>query len=114
MGLKSAGRKHDAFRLELDGAAVVLYAHTMNAVIIGDQRQRARFIGDRNAIFPGDPGVRLDKAWAATPGFNGQAAPELEFSIDLVGLPAVDRNKPDALLLHPATRIFHAREHKYR
>ena len=91
----------------------MLYAHTMNAVIIGDQRQCARFIGDRNAVFSGDPGVRLDKAWAATPGFNRQAAPELEFSIDLVGLPAVDRNKPDALLLHPAHRIFAACDQKF-
>src|SRR5262249_52654810 len=102
IGLKSSGCKDDAFRFDLDRAPLVLDAYTMNAVVIGDERQGARVVGDCNAVFPRDLGVRFDKTWAAAPGFHRQAAPEFEFSIDLVGLPSVDWNEADALLLHPA------------
>jgi hypothetical protein len=78
-------------------------------VIIGDERLGARFVGDRNAAFLRDFGMRFDQARAAAPSLNRQAAPEFEFPVDLVGLAAVDRDKTDALALHPAHRLFAAR-----
>ncbi len=47
---------------------------------------------------------------AAAPRFHREAAPELELAVDLVGLPAVDRDEPDALFLHPEHRVLAARD----
>jgi len=112
VGLKAAGGEHDAACAHLGGAAVVLDSHAPDAVVIGDQRQRARIVGNRDALLLRDRRVRLDQARAAAPGLDGEAAPELELALDLVGLPAVDRNEADALLLQPPHRVLAARDQK--
>ena len=86
----------------------MLDADPVHTVVIGDERQGARFVGDRDATFLRDFGMRFDQARAATPGLNREATPELEFSVDLVGLPPVYRDKADALTLHPAHRVLAA------
>ena len=57
--------------------------------------------------------MRFDQARAAAPGFDRQATPELEFSVDLVGLPAVNRDEADALASHPAHRVLAARDQEF-
>ena len=109
IGLKAAGRQHHAFGPHLDGAAVMLHPHALDAVVIRDQRQRAGVIGDRDAVRLGDAGMRLDQAGSAAPGLDREAAPELEAAVDLEGLAAVDRDEADALLLHPAHGVAAAR-----
>ena len=66
-----------------------------------DERQHTRAIADLNSELGGDLGVLLDEAGTAAPGFNGQAAPELELAVDLVGLAAPDRLKAHALATQP-------------
>ena len=70
IGLKPAGREDHAFRLDLDCAAVVLHTYALNTVIVGDQRQGSGVVSDFNAVFPGDLGMRVNKARAAAPGFD--------------------------------------------
>ena len=53
-----------------------------------------------------------DKARSAADGFDRQAAPKLEFAVDLEGLAAIDRNEPHALLPHPVQRIETLRDQK--
>ncbi len=110
VGLEPAGGEHDAARLHLDGAAVMFDAHAFDAVIIGNEGERARIVGETDPVLFGDLGVHVDETWPAAPGFHRQAAPELELAVHLVGLPTIDRNEADALLLHPAHGLLAARD----
>ena len=56
IGLKAAGRQHHALGPHLDGLAVVLNAHAVDAIVVGDQRQRASPIGDGDIVLARDLG----------------------------------------------------------
>src|SRR5260221_2411581 len=106
IGLEAAGSEHHAPCLDFNGSSIVLHAHAVNAVIVGDQRESMRVVGNRYAVFHRDFCVRLDEARAAAPGFDRESAPEFEFTVDLVGLSAIDGDETNAFLLHPAHRVF--------
>ncbi len=55
--------------------------------------------------FLAELGEHGDQPQPATDGFDREPAPELELAVDLECLPAVDRNKPHALLAHPVERV---------
>ena len=101
IGLEAAGGEHHAFRLHLDGMPLVLDAHGLDAVVVGDQRQRACAVSDGDVVFARDLGELIDQARPAAPGFDGKPAPELELAVDLVGLAAPDRHEAHALVVHP-------------
>ena len=113
IGLKTTRREHNAFRLDVESAPFVLYAHTMHAAVIGDERDGARVVGDGDAALLRDFCVRFDETRATTPGLNGKATPEFEFSVDFISLPSVDRNKADALALHPSHRVLAACDQQF-
>ena len=60
---------------------------------------------DGNARFHGRLVLEIDQAWAAPPGFDGQAAPELVLAVHLEGLPAIARLETYALGAHPLHRL---------
>ena len=47
----------------------------------------------------------LDQAWLAALRFHREAAPELEFAVDQIGLAAPDRIELHALAVQPAHRV---------
>ncbi len=102
--LEAAARKHHALRTHFDGSAVLLDAHAVHAVVIGDQRDRACRIPDLHAVLLRGLGPGLHQSFAAAPGFDRESAPELELAVDLECLAAVDRHEPHALLAHPQQR----------
>jgi len=101
IGLEAAGGEHHALGLHFDGVPVVLDAHALDAVVIGEQGKRAGAIGDDDIVLACDLGQRVHQSGPAAHGFDREAAPELEYAADLVGLPSPDRHEADALVAHP-------------
>ena len=75
----------------------------------GVEQKAARILEERGVKAPAG---QASATFAAADGFDGQAAPKFETTIDLERLPPIDRHEADAFTPHPHERIEAARHQK--
>ncbi len=114
IGLKAAGGQDHRAGAQLHGATVEARDDAVDPVVVMDQRQRPRIVPYHDAVLGGTLVQCLDEAGSTAPGFHRQAAPELEASVDIEGLPAVDRLEPHTLGPHPDHGLEALRHQQFR
>src|SRR6202035_2908715 len=105
IGLEAAARQDDGSRTQLMEAVVAANAHAVDPAVLVDELDDAGAVLDLDAVLEGGLGQHLHEARPAADSFDRKASPELELAVDLEGLPAVDRDQPDALAGHPFKRV---------
>src|SRR5690606_11267620 len=102
--LEPARGEHDGVGVLDAFLALLAHPHAVHPVIVADEPDRARAVLDADAGLLTRRGERVDEPRPASHGLDGEAAPELETAVDEIGLPAVDRYEPHALVAHPEQR----------
>ena len=110
VALEAAGREHHRFRPDLLDPASGLHLDAAHRHAVEDQLRGPVAVADLDAPFRRDLVQRIDQPGAAAPGLDGEAAPELEPSVDLECLAAPDRREAHALFAHPEKGVARARD----
>ena len=104
VGLEAAGRKNHRLRFYLKSFPGFSDHHPMNAIVVRNERNRARLVPVLDAVLLRDLRQRLDQARPAAHRLEREAAPELELAADVEGLPAPGCGEAHAFLAHPHHR----------
>src|SRR5450631_1386450 len=105
VALEAAAGQHDGLGADPDLASLVAGDDAAHHAILLDQRHRGRPVMDRNAGLDRRLVLEIDQAWAATPGLDRQAAPELVLAVYLEGLATIARLEAHTLGAHPLERL---------
>src|SRR5215831_3469010 len=79
--------------------------HAPKPPALPDEANRWRLVHDRDAASPDICVEGFEQLWTTAPDVQREAAPELEFAVDLIGLPPEARLEPHALSHHPLRSV---------
>ena len=108
VGFEAAAGDHHGLAGDVLEVAVGFHLQARDGLAVVDQRDAARVVADLDAVLLGELEVLVDQPRAAALGFHREAAPELEFAVDEIGLAAPDRVELHALAVQPAHRVARA------
>src|SRR5207302_5094208 len=99
--LEASRREGHRPALNFDGLPRLFHDHAVDAVIVRDQRNRARLVPDVDAVLSRRLRERVDEPGTAAHGLDGEPAPEPEAAFHLERLPPPGGGEAHALAAHP-------------
>jgi hypothetical protein len=105
IGFEATAREHDRAGSDLDRCAALLGHHARDPSVLAHETGSRGLVADRNPAALRIGIESVEKFRTAAPDVQRKPAPEFEFAVDLIGLPAETRLQLHALARHPLRAI---------